>query len=409
MRKPKLLFVSPQFLLPADTGGKIRSSNILRGLKQGKFDIHLIAPATADQAQYHAAGLAALCHHFDRWEPLQGTANTLRRWSGLLSPLPVTIWADATAAAKTAVRNALALRPDVVVADYTHSAAFVPAQIDAASLLFTHNVEAEIFRRHAQTAAWPKSWLWAFEHAKMQRFEDAAARRFDTVIGVSARDAAYFAGLPGVANAQPIPTGVDLDFFSYQVRPADALPVVVFVGSMDWPANQDGVRWFLDEVWPTVLAQVPAARFRVVGRKPPQALVAAYPNVQFTGYVDDVRPHMADAVASVIPLRVGGGTRIKAYESMASGLALVSTALGVEGLPLTHGANVQMADDPAGFAAALAQLLTDAETRLGQAEAARALVEANFGADAVARVFEQICVEALVRRDPAWRSQLACL
>ena len=159
-----------------------------------------------------------------------------------------------------------------------------------------------------------------------------------------------------------IPTGVDLDFFAWQAPSSQ--PQVMFIGSMDWPANQDGIQFFMDEVWPRVLRQVPVATMKVIGRTPPPWLVSRAPKGwQFTGFVDDVRPHVAGSAVSVIPLRVGGGTRIKAYEAMALGIPVVSTTIGVEGLPVTDGEHYLRADGAEEFADAIVRLLSDAALR----------------------------------------------
>ncbi|WP_348223919.1 glycosyltransferase family 4 protein, partial [Escherichia coli] len=134
---------------------------------------------------------------------------------------------------------------------------------------------------------------------------------------------------------------------------------------MDWEANVDGIRFYVEEVWPRVRAQVPNAQLRVVGKNPPAALVQRnVPGVSFTGFVDDVRDHARDAQAFVIPLRVGGGTRIKAFEAMAMGLPVVSTTIGIEGLDVDHGTHFLCADGADELALATLKLLGDGTLRL---------------------------------------------
>jgi glycosyltransferase involved in cell wall biosynthesis len=167
---------------------------------------------------------------------------------------------------------------------------------------------------------------------------------------------------------------------------------------MDWAANIDGIEFFLGKVWPLVLASRPDARFLIVGRNPPAALVAlaqGLKNVEFTGFVDDVRTYVHASHAFVIPLLVGGGTRIKAFEAMAMGCPVVSTAIGIEGLGADKDKHYLERDDPASMAAALLELLRDDTLRNDLARQARELVEARFGHEKAARAFEQICLHAL--------------
>ncbi|MFG6466420.1 glycosyltransferase family 4 protein [Roseateles sp. BYS87W] len=385
------------FLFPADAGGKIRTGNILRGLKElGEFDITLVSPADAQQQSAWQEALSGLCHRFVGWAP----APARPRWQrapDLLSALPINVASDRTPAALAAVEQLLAGEAfDVVVFDFVHSAVLRPAAWSGASVCFTHNVEAEIFARHAKTASSALlRWLWASQAAKMRRFEHDALARFTRVVTVSERDAETFQQNDGLQTARAIPTGVDLDFFAWQAPTSDA-PVVVFTGSMDWEANVDGIRFYIEEVWPHVLAQVPNAQLRVVGKNPPAALVERrVPGVSFTGFVDDVRDHARDALAFVIPLRVGGGTRIKAFEAMAMGLPVVSTTIGVEGLAVADGTHFLRADGAAALAEATLRLLRDTVLRLKLSRAARELVESQFGHRVASQVFAQILHEAV--------------
>ncbi len=396
--RPRLAFISPVFLFPNDAGGKIRSTNILRGLKGGAFEVLLLSPATQAQQQRWKTELDGVCDVFTAWRPAPERPRWARAFS-LLSALPFNVVADRTAAGLAAVRALLGRDDiDVVVFDFVHSAVLQPAGDRPGAVCFTHNVEAEIFARHAAQA--PKGirrWLWTSQHRKMVRYEGQALRRFQRVIAVSERDAQAFLHSYGVRSAEAIPTGVDLDFFAWNAPPPmDAAhpPTVVFLGSMDWLPNVEGVQFFITEVWPAVLAACPQARFVVVGKKPPITLQMAARgarNVEFTGFVDDVRPHVRRAHAFVIPLLVGGGTRIKAFEAMAMGCPVLSTKLGMEGLEAVPDVHFVERDGAAPMAAALVSLLEDAALRQRLSSQARRLVEDRFGHRRVALVFEDIC------------------
>ena len=399
--RPRLLFVSPRFLFPADEGGKIRTSNILRRMKGGRFEIVLASPAPPG-AQAYAADIAAVCDRFVSW-PARPTSD-LRRALALASRLPIGVVGDRSAAGRRAVARAIAEAPDVVVADFPHAAVLTPDRIAPASVLFTHNVEAEIFERHARVATGVWRLIWRDQARKMDAFERDACRRFASVIAVSARDAAALERRFGLSGVETIDTGVDLDYFRFSPpgEAPDPEPdggTVVFTGVMDSPANIDGVEFLMREVWPLIARRRPRARALVVGRNPAPSLQATARErglpFEFTGFVEDIRPFVAGAHVSVIPLRVGSGTRIKAFEAMAMGRPVVSTRIGVEGLDIEAGRHFLAADDAEDFAEATVRLLGDAGLRDGLARAARARLEERFSWVLVARQFEDICLRAM--------------
>jgi glycosyltransferase involved in cell wall biosynthesis len=399
--KPRLAFISPLFLFPNDAGGKIRTTNLLRGLKGGAFNVTLLSPATAQQQSRWTAEIQSVCDRFLGWEP----TLVRPRWQralDLLKELPVNVVGDRTPQALTAVRDTLADgKFDVAVFDFVHASVLVPERFGGATVCLTHNVEAEIFERHAAKAGSAlMRRVWSSQHIKMRHFESESLRRFRSVVAVSERDAQHFREHYAVRSVEVIPTGVDLDFFDWRAPPAprpDAAPTVVFTGSMDWAANVDGIQYFLDAVWPRVLAEVPRAKFVVVGRNAPAWLVerGRSQSVTFTGFVDDVRPHVHSAHAFVIPLRVGGGTRIKAFEAMAMGCPVVSTAIGIEGLDVVAGEHYLRRDSASDQAEAVVSLLHDEQLRLDLSHRARRRVEEKFGHRVAAAVFEQICINAL--------------
>ncbi len=196
----------------------------------------------------------------------------------------------------------------------------------------------------------------------------------------------------GWRHVRTIDTGVDVDYF----RPTSDPVVsdrVLFLGSMDWLPNQDGVEYFVREVWPLIRRARPGATFQVVGRNPPPPIRALGDvlGVEVIGTVLDVRPYLAEAAAVVVPLRIGGGTRLKIFEAMAAGKAVVSSTVGCEGLPVTPGRHLLVEDDPGAFAAAVTRLLASPNERAGLENAARRLVAEQYGSEQVARQFDQIC------------------
>lgn len=395
--RPRLLFISPRFLFPTDEGGKIRTSNILRGLKGGAFHITLASPAPMNAARFQS-DIDGVCDAFIAWPA--APASRWRRLAALAARVPVSVATDRSAAGRAVIAQALAAGTDLVVTDFPHAAVLLPSHIRAASVLFTHNLEAEIYERHAKVAKDFWKPVWQNQARKMARFEGAVCRRHDCVIAVSARDAAALRKRYGVETRE-IVTGVDLDFFAAtpQRAVADGGGTVVFTGVMDSPANIDGVLFLLREIWPLVLKQRPQARLVIVGRNPPEQILALTRNealrASATGFVDDIRPHVAAADVAVIPLRVGGGTRIKAFEAIAMYRPVVSTAIGIEGLDLVPGSHFLQADAAEPFARAVLSLLDDAAQRKRLADAGRALLEDRFTWAQVARQFEAICLDAL--------------
>ncbi|HYL33096.1 MAG TPA: glycosyltransferase [Stellaceae bacterium] len=408
MARPRLLFVSPQFLFPADAGGKIRTSGILRGMKGGHFEITLVSPATTEQPRRFARELCEICDRFLFWPASKSNKffGALKRVAALASRLPASVALDRSRAATTLIADMLATQPDVVVADFIHAAVLFNRVPPVGSVVFTHNVEAEIFARHARTAENPFArMIWRAQRRKMAEFEARHLPAFAKVIAVSDRDLSFFLETYGVRGAEIIPTGVDFDYFSMLASPPPAVidprgGHLIFTGSMDWPANIDAIQYCMNEIWPLIVMARPEARLTIVGRDPPGALVDKARtrgfNWQFTGFVDDVRPFIRDADLYIVPLRVGGGTRIKIYEAMAMRRPVVSTSIGVEGLPVEEGNHFRRADTAVAFAETVLQLLAAPPQGAEMAENAYDFILKRYSTRRVARIFEEICKRTAV-------------
>jgi glycosyltransferase involved in cell wall biosynthesis len=192
------------------------------------------------------------------------------------------------------------------------------------------------------------------------------------------------------SNITVVPTGVDTAAYRTDASAGQDKPTVMFLGSMDWPANIDGVELFCEQIWPRVVAAVPDARFQVVGRNPsPRTQRLASESVEIVGGVKSVMPHLQNAAVFVVPLRIGGGTRLKIYEALAAQRAIVSTSIGAEGLDYRNGTDIVIADEPEKFADEVIRLLRDREARVRLGRGAGETA-ARFDWEAVSREFEAV-------------------
>jgi glycosyltransferase involved in cell wall biosynthesis len=228
------------------------------------------------------------------------------------------------------------------------------------------------------------------EYEKMRRFEPAQVRRFHHVIAVSEADREAMRSMVEGSRISVVPTGVDLGQYRYDPKAEPSGPLVVFTGSMDWVPNIDGVEFFCKEIWPRVLEDVPEACFRIVGRDPhPRVKKLASNSVEVTGSVPSIIDHLREAAVFVVPLRIGGGTRIKIYEAMAVGKATVSTTVGAEGLDVRHDRDILLADDPTSFSEAVVSILQQDSLRR-RLEAAAAATAARYDWSVITEKFAEV-------------------
>ena len=250
-------------------------------------------------------------------------------------------------------------------------------------------------RRADYERGWLQKLYVGRQAERLRRLEAQVASRFKTNIMVSDADAEDLRTICAGAMTDVIPNGVDTDYFS--PRWGQETPTLIFTGGMNMFANRDGVDWFLESVWPLVKARVPEVRFVAIGQRPSQRLLetaARDDAVEAPGFVADVRPAVARAAVYIVPLRVGGGTRLKVFDAMAQGKAIVSTTLGAEGIDVQDGEHLMLADDAESFAERIVDLLQRPELRRRLGEAARARVEEQYSwtmlADRLARVYTRV-------------------
>ena len=398
----RILWLKSDLLLPLDKGGKLRTWHLMRHLAR-RHEITYLAFREPEQPAANVEGMKEVASRVETITRSEPTKGTLRFYADaalhLLDPLPYAVGKYRSAEYRRRLARLLEEeRFDLIVCDFLFPAVNLPKRLPCPAVMFTHNVESEIWRRHAETKSDAIGrLLYGAQYRRMLRYERRMLARFDGILAVSDADRETFARLYPGAIAQPahvVPTGVDTEYFAPSAgsqQPAR----LIFTGSMDWLPNEDAMIYFCRDVLPAIRAEVPDVALTIVGRTPTPAVkkLAAERGVTVTGRVDDVRPFMRDASVYIVPLRIGGGTRLKIFEAMAMGKAVVSTTIGAEGLPVTDGEHVLLADDPATFARAVVHLIRDTGHRTRIEAAARALVLARYDWSAVAGELE----DALIR------------
>jgi glycosyltransferase involved in cell wall biosynthesis len=407
----KILWVKAGKLLPINTGGRIRSYNILRYLANG----HDVTVFSYYQGKQDPSYDEALSRHFSdtvciaTGAPGNGSPRLLRTLhylSKLCRASPYAVSQFDSKRVRLALRNYLQSRRfDVAVCDFLAASLNFPNRVLIPTVLFQHNVEAVLWQRQSRVGASPIARLaFSVEAAKMNRYEPAAIGKFDHVVAVSDSDRRRMGGVSD-DRITVVPTGVDIEKFARKEMVMVSDPVVVFTGTMDWEANVDGIEFFCDEIWPMILAEIPDARLLIVGREPgPRVKRLASASVEITGTVPSILEYLEKAAVVIVPLRIGGGTRLKIYEAMAMGKAVVSTSIGAEGLDVHPDRDIVLCDEPSEFAHRVIQLLRDGNLRLRYGrEAVKTVSQYDWAV--IARRFEEVLAKATAVRASKVRLQ----
>jgi glycosyltransferase involved in cell wall biosynthesis len=279
----------------------------------------------------------------------------------------------------------------------------MPTKLGIPALLFQHNVEAMIWRRHFEVAqSAPKKAFMKMQWRRMVDYEKNSCSQFDWVVAVSHEDAEMMREQYAIENVADIPTGVDVDYFTPRGRTDAGNFNLVFTGSMDWLPNEDAIAWFTAEIFPLIRKKIPQATLTVVGRDPFPSLVELSKrdaSIKVTGRVPDVRPYMEEANVYVVPMRIGGGTRLKIYEALAMELPVVSTTVGAEGLPLENDQEIFLRDTPEEFAETVVKLLRDKDLARRTGLLSAQTVREKFGWQKVSDEFARQCEKAIARHE----------
>lgn len=395
----RVIMVDEELPYPPTSGKRIRTLNLtLRMARRHRLTYVCHRNADADESRLAADFFAANgieTHVVERAvPPKSGPRFYLRLAGNLLSPLPYSVATHNSRALRHALAEiARTQRVDVWHCEWTPYAETLCDIAADRRVVMAHNVESVIWQRYHETASNPlRRWYIARQWRKFQRFERRVLGTVECTVAVSDIDARRLHEDFGVARVSVVENGVDTAYFQPQARRRHP-DRMLFLGSLDWRPNLDGVKLLLERVFPAVREAEPSASLCVVGRNPPEVLrrqVAALPGVELHANVADVRPYLADCGMLVVPLRIGGGSRLKILEALASGTPVVSTRVGAEGLRLEEGQDLTVVEDIDDLSSALIKAIRHPGVLQTQSERGRETVLEHYNWDRLAEQLERV-------------------
>jgi glycosyltransferase involved in cell wall biosynthesis len=381
----KVAIVDGDLSYPPTSGKRLRTLNLLLPLAK-RHQITYIARSQDEAQSQKAASFLAACgiHPILIEEPIhrkQGFGFYGRLAGNLASPLPYSVASHVTPGMHRAVQTFAANnRVDLWQLEWS-GYIYTLCGLTSPVVAQAHNIEALIWQRYRDTERRLLKRLYVSDQLrKMLNFERRAFRMVTRVITVSSADATLARDLYGELPIDVVDNGVDVARFS-DIHPNHHSRTILFLGALDWRPNLDALEQLLEQIFPSLLRAVPNAKLAVVGRSPPAWLrkrVARSPNTELHADVSDVRPHLQSSAAMAVPLRIGGGSRLKILESLASGLPVVATAIGVEGLHIKPGRDFILADTSEEIVAGLAKCLCNPLWAHAQAERGRKTVASKY-------------------------------
>ncbi|MBL7989275.1 MAG: glycosyltransferase [Chlorobi bacterium] len=391
-----ILGITSRVPYPPTDGARICMYQAVRSLAALGHTVHLVA---VEDEEVDAGPLAQFCTlHQVRFRPIP---TMLGAGLTLFNERPYTVWKKDIDRVYPLLDSLQAQHQfDAMYVDQAHVAqygAYMKSRYGLPYFLRSHNVEHEIYRRHLSRVTNPlmRRYL-ALQSSRWQRFEVEQTRRADTCAAITQRDLeairAFAPGLP----LQTIPAAVDLSAFPFRPVAQRETNSMIMLGNMGWAPNRDSAIWFANEILPLIAQKFPSAICHLVGADPPlRQLPTDSPNLKIHGRVSSIRELYDRVAIGLIPLRVGGGMRVKMVEMMSAGIPIVSTAIGAEGNSAEPGRHYLSADQPEAFADAVVQLLNDAELRASLSQAAFQLAQRHYSLDSVGCQYQTMIQQAV--------------
>lgn len=402
----KILVVTTKSPYPLYEGRALRTYNLIKQTAR-EHEVHLLSFVQTPEEVEGIKHMVDVCASVKSVPLYMGGTGALV-WDvlrELVSFSPLMAVKYRTAEMRRCIATALSAQQfDVVHLDMLHLADYISEVHGLPVVLVEHNVESVLLHRRIEAeSSFFKRLYFRYQLKKLERYEAWACRQADHVVSVSANDAQQLMMMTGHRRVTTVPNGVDSEFFKPSTSGTSARHAV-FVGGLTWFPNLDAVEYFAREILPLIVREVPDFVLTVVGKNPAQGLdpvLTSNPAIKLTGLVEDVRPYIEEAAVYVVPLRVGGGTRLKILDALASGKPLVSTSVGREGLDLVDGCDILVADDARGFANAVVGVLKDAVGAAELSSNGRKAVQERYEWTVIAKSLLSV-YDACARRLPGY-------
>ncbi len=378
----KLLIIDEEFPFPLNTGKRIRSFYLTRVLAR-RHDVFYLAygdePSPGTQFMRANNIKPYAVEPPDRRK--SGAGFYIKLLKSLNKPYPYIVTSHYTERFKIRLSQLLNREKfDCLICEWTPYAVYLSDITCVKKIVVAHNIEASIWRGYkANERNLLKKLYISNQVEKVEAFENQCFEWADGATAVSEEDAAQISSNMLPYQVEIIENGVDTEYFWPRADTIDR-DTVVFTGSMDWRPNQDAALYFAREIFPRVKFARPNLKVFLVGRDPSAQVrrLGDIDGITVTGTVEDVRPYMARAALYIVPLRIGGGSRLKILEAMAMQKAVISTTLGAQGLRVENGKNIILRDHPILFAFEIIRLLDDDDYREQIALNARRTVEEHY-------------------------------
>lgn len=396
----RVLFVSAWFPYPPDNGSRIRVYNLIKALSR-RHEVHLVSLLQSDSTPENAEKMREVCQvvslHESRWFSPDGA----RSLKGFLSSRPRSAVCTYDVTVRDAVRSAVdRLSPDVIVASTLGVVEYVSRNSAIPMVLEEHNCEYAVLRRAAARAPDAlKRIRYGLGWRKFARWEARMCGIFDSVVMVSEDDRRMLLETaPGLPDVQVVPNGVDTGHYNPGLWDPERM-TLLYNGALTYGANLDAVKHYANVIYPQLQSRLPKVRLLVTGRTDGVDLtgIEDCSGITLTGYVQDIRDVLKKSAMCIVPLREGGGSRLKILEAMAAGVPVVSTSMGAEGINAVPGEHLLIADTPELFADSVARLLKDPAYAQSIRSAARLLVEQYYSWETIGAQFADV-VDSVVER-----------
>lgn len=375
----RVLLLTQVLPYPPDSGPKVKTYYVLKYLAE-RHDVTLVSFVRDTDKVEHVEHLKSLCKKVVTVPITRSPVMDLQfLGKSLLTNQPWMMVRDEREDMQAVLAElAKTTDFDVVHADQLNMAQYALPFTKSRKVLDLHNALWVLYKRLSETLPLtkPMKYILMRDWRLLKKYEGNMCRTFDAVLAVSQEDKLALIEAGARLDMTVIPIAIDTDEQA-QIPRQPRSPHIVHIGTMYWPPNIAGITWFLDEIYPLVKQHVPDVRCTLIGARPPASITdraKADPSLTVTGYVEDPIPYLADSSMMVVPLKAGGGMRVKILNALSQGVPMVSTTVGCEGINVTNGEDILVADSPEDFADATTRLLTNSTLNRQITESGRTMV-----------------------------------